>query len=456
MRSPLRVVWSEGMFLAPQHMQALDRYHEALLAVRLEAVAPFAWGVCELEIDAAALAAGQLRLERFAGVMPGGLCVSFSGNDASAPPPRPVGDVFPAGARSLEVWLGVPREREGLPAAGPAGPPEAPRPRYHLASRSLPDTMQPGAIVPVDLGTPNAVLLLGSESREDHETIRIAEIVRTGSGQLALGESFLPPLLRAGATPRLPAQLRELVARLVARQRELAAGRQQRETAAGEVSGADVSRLLQLSVLSGAIPGLAHLADLPDAPPRELYLALASLAGQLASFAPDADVTGIPRYAHDEPRTTFEPLFARLHAYLSGLGVERFTRIPLEVRGLLHLANKVEEPLLRDAQLILAVNSEMAETVVAEQLPRLCKIAARGDVQALVQAAAPGAPLQVLHRPPPEIPLKAGTVYFEIDRSHRLWKGVLTERTVAIHLPPPFDASRTRLELLAIPKSPGG
>jgi type VI secretion system protein ImpJ len=456
MRSPLRVIWSEGMFLSPQHLQALDRFHEALLASRLEAVAPFAWGVAELEIDAAALSAGQLRVERFAGVLAGGLCVSFTGSDVEAPPPRPIAEVFPPGARSLEVWLGVSREREGIAAAGPPGPPEAPRPRYHLASRPLADVMQPGAVVPVDLGRPNAVLLLGSESREDHEAIQIAEIVRTGSGQLALAENFLPPMLRIGAVPRLPGQLRELVARMVARQRELADGRRQREAAAGEVSGTDVSRTLQLALLSGAIPGLTHLSELPDAPPRELYLALATLAGQLAAFAPDADVTGIPRYAHDEPRTTFDPLFARLHAYLSGLGVERFTRIPLEVRGLQYVARGVDEPLLRDARLLLAVRSEIAETVVAEQLPRLCKIAAQGDVQALVQAAAPGATLQVLHRPPPEIPLKAGTVYFEIDRSHRLWKNVLSERAVAIHLPPPFDPSRTKLELLAIPKPAGG
>lgn len=455
MRSPLRVIWSEGMFLSPQHLQSLDRYHEALLASRLEAVAPFAWGVSELEIDAAALAAGQLRVERFAGVLSGGLCVAFSGNDAEAPPPRSVAEVFPAGARSLEVWLAVPREREGIPAAGPPGAPDAPRPRFHLASRPVADVMQPGAVVPVDLGKPNAVLLLGSESREDHETILIAEIVRTGSGQLALSESFLPPILRIGATPRLPGLLRDLVARMVARQRELADGRRQREAAVGEVSGADVSRLVQLAILSGAIPGLAHLADLPDAPPRELYLALASVAGQLASFAPDADVTAIPRYAHEEPRTTFDPLFTRIAAYLSGLGVERFTRIPLEIRGLQYIARAVDDTLLRNAQLILAVRSEIAETVVAEQLPRLCKIAAQNDVQALVQAAAPGAPLQVLHRPPAEIPLKAGTVYFQIDRGHRLWNNVLTERTVAIHLPPPFDPSRTKLEFLAIPKAAG-
>lgn len=450
---PHRVVWSEGMFLSPQHLQVLDRYHETLLASRLQTVAPFPWGVAELEIDPAALTAGQLRIERFAGVMPSGLAVVFAGSDAEAPPPRPIAEAFPAGARSLEVWLGVAREREGLPVAGPRGGPEEVRPRFHLASRPVPDAMRPGAVVQVDVARPNASLLLGGESREDHEAILIAELVRSGSGQVVLSESFLPPLLRIGATPRLPSLLRDLVARLVARQRELANGRRQREAAAGEVSGADVNRLLQLAILSGAIPGFAHLADLPDASPRELYLALSSLTGQLAAFAEDADVAGLPRYAHDEPRATFDPLFARLHAYLGGLGLERFTRIPLEVRGHVHVARIADESVLRDAQLVVAVRSEIAELQVAEQLPRLCKIAALGDVQALVQAAAPGTPIAVLHRPPPEIPLRAGTVYFQIERSERLWRNVLSERTLALHLPPPFDASRTQVELLAVPRA---
>lgn len=452
MLSPHRVVWSEGMFLSPQHLQALDRFHETLLAHRLEAVAPFAWGVHELEIDAAALAVGQLRVERFAGVLPSGLAVSFAGSDAEAPPPRPLADAFPAGARSLEVWLGVAREREGLPIAAAGAAAEEFRPRFHLTSRPVPDAMRPGAVVQVELARPNASLLLGGESREDHEAILVAEVVRTGSGQLALAEAFLPALLRIGATPRLPTLVRDLVARLVARQRELADGRRQREAAAGEVSGTDVARLLQLAILSGAIPHLAHLADLPDASPRELFLALSALAGQLAAFAEDADVAGLPRYAHDDLRSAFDPLFARIHAYLGGMGLERFTRVPLEVRGHLHVARGVEEALLRDAQLVVAVRSELPETQVAEQLPRLCKIAALGDVQALVQAAAPGTPIAVQHRPPPEIPLRAGTVYFQIERNDRIWRNVLSERTLALHVPPPFDPARTHVELLAVPR----
>ncbi len=103
-RSVQRPVWSEGMLLSPQHLQAWDRHQESLVSVRVGALAPCDWGVLELEIDAAALAAG---LVRFAGIMPDGLPVAFEGGEAGAPPARAIGEWFSATARSLDVQWGA-------------------------------------------------------------------------------------------------------------------------------------------------------------------------------------------------------------------------------------------------------------------------------------------------------------------------------------------------------------
>jgi type VI secretion system protein ImpJ len=450
MRSPQRVIWSEGMFLSPQHLQSLDRFHESLLSVRLGAVAPWAWGAAELQIDPAALAAGQLRVQRFAGVLPGGLWVSFGEGDPEAPPPRPLAEAFPASARTLDVWLGVPREREGIISAAPPGG-DGPPARYTLAHRPVQDAMQPGAPVSVPFGAPAARLLLGAESREDHDAIKIAEVARTAAGGLALVEGYLPPMLRLDATDRLPELLRDMVGRLVARHRDLAAARRQREAGAGEVAGADLSRTAQLLVLGGAIPTLAHLADAVCSSPRELYLAMSELVGRLATFTLGVDVAALPKFLPEDLRATFEPLFGAVNAYLGSQGLERYTRVPLETRGFLHVAKALDDKLLKNVRLVLAVKSDVPEVHVAEQVPRLCKIAAQAEVQGLVQAAAPGIPLQVLHRPPPQIPLRAGTVYFELEQGDRLWRTVVSERSLAFHLPPPFDPSRTQVELLSIP-----
>lgn len=438
--------------MSPQHLQALDRYHEQLLEGRLQALSPFAWGVLALDVDRAALGAGQLRLERFAGVFPGGLAVGFGGTEPGAPPPRPVLEHFPAQARTLEVHLAIARERDGLAAYGPEdADAAATRTRYAIAPRPVQDATMPGATATVSFARPNLVLLLGAEPREDFETMKIAELTRTPAGQLALSDAYVPPLLRVGASPWLAGELRDVLARLIAKHRELAAARRHRDGASVEVGGADSVRFLQLSILGGAIPELAFLAEGEGGAPLHAYLALARLAGQLASFSEDAEVAALPRYAHAEPRPSFEAVLAGIREFVGGIGVERFVRVPLEVRGPVQLARFQDDKLLR-GRLFLSVRTELAQPQVAEQLPRLCKIAALPDVQALVQAAAPGLPLQYVNPPPPELPARAGTLCFALGTGNeRLWKNVLLDRSLALYLPPPFDPARAKVELLAIP-----
>lgn len=450
MGTPQRLVWSEGMFISPQHLQSLDRYHEQLLEARVDAVAPVAWGVRQLEFDVAALGAGQLRLARFAGVFPGGLALGFDATDPAAPPPRTIAEHFPPQAKSVEVFLAVPRERDGLAAYVPEGTDAAAaRARYTIEQRPVQDATSPGATVSVPFARPNAVLLLGAEPREDFDALKIAELVRNAAGQVVVSEAWVPALLRVGASPWLAGALRNLLARLIAKQRELAAGRR---PFAAEIVPAEVPRMLQLVVLGGAIPELVWVADGEGATPAQAYVAVARLAGQLAAFSPDGDVAGLPKWKHAEPRASLEPILARIEAYVGGMGVERFVRVPLDVRGAIQIARFADERLMR-GQLFLTVKTELPEAQVAEQLPRLCKIAALSEVQALVQAAAPGLPLQYQSRPPPEIPVRPGVLVFALvpGGAERLWKAVLTDRTLAMYLPPPFDAVRAKAELLAIP-----
>jgi type VI secretion system protein ImpJ len=60
-------------------------------------------------------------------------------------------------------------------------------------------------------------------------------------------------------------------------------------------------------------------------------------------------------------------------------------------------------------------------------------------------------PLQINHRPPNEVAVRPGVVYFNLATEDPYWKNALRDRSVAIYLPQPFDPSRTKIELLAIP-----
>jgi type VI secretion system protein ImpJ len=449
MKAPRRPVWSEGMLLSPQHLQSLDRHHEAVVAARVGAVSPDDWGVLSFELDAAALAAGQVRLVRFAGVLPDGLPVAFDEADGDAPPARSLAEHFPAAARSVDVHLAVARQRDGVPAYADEG--QAQRIRFVSSSRPVEDATAPGQQLAVALARPNAALLFGDEAREDFETLQIAEIGRNAAGQPALVEGYIPPALKLGASPWLLARTREVLTRMVAKQRELSEGRRQRDAAPGELSGQDVSRLLQIHTLSGQVPLVAHLAEAADESPRTAYLALASLAGQLSTFAADSDPATLPKFSHTDLRSTFEPLFVRLGELLGALAVAQYIPVPLEQRaGGLHLGRIQDERVLQ-AGLFLMVKSELPEQQVADAVPRLCKMASTSEIQGLVQAAAPGLQLTWLPRPPPQLPARTGTTYFAIAKTDRFWQSIATNRNVAIYLPPPFDPAKTKLELAAVP-----
>ncbi len=450
MKSPLRVVWSEGMLLGPQHLQLQDRFHEASTDARVSTLSPGAWGVAEAAFDTAALAAGQLRLVRFTGVMPDGLVVAFEEGDAGAPPARAIAELFPAAAKSLEVTLAVPRAREGVPTFGEtAGPTGS---RFLVSTVNATDGSAEGEPVVVPVARPNAVLLVGNEARPDHETLRLGEIVRSPSGQLALDPAALPPLLRIAASPDLMRRVREVLARAIAKQRELVETHRHRDLASGEIAGPDLARLLQLLALNRHIPVLANVAEQGDLSAQAAYLALASLAGELDTFFPDGDPTQYPRFAHDQPRAAFDPVLARLATLLGGLASAQFVQIALEQRpGGIHVARLADDRVLKGGQLFLLVKAELPEAQTAEQVPRLCKIASVSDIQALLGAAAPGLQVQLVHRPPPQLPIRPGALYFSIAKGERYWERIASTRALAVYLPPPVDPARPRLELLAIP-----
>ena len=161
MRAPQRVVWSEGLFMTPQHLQQQDLYHEAYVAARVAALVPYDWGVVELEIDEEALRAGQLQLLRFVGVMADGLPVAFERGQTEAPAARAVEEVQ-VGSRPLEVFLGVPKEREGLDSYGSEGVVGAPA-RYTVASRQVGDLTAAGSTAQVGFARSNVRLVLGGE-----------------------------------------------------------------------------------------------------------------------------------------------------------------------------------------------------------------------------------------------------------------------------------------------------
>jgi type VI secretion system protein ImpJ len=459
MKAPQRVVWSEGMLVSPQHLQQMDLYHERSLDRRLAALAPYPWGVVSLEIDTGALGADQFRFAKFVGIMPDGLFAAFEAGDAECPPVRPIGAHFPATQLSCDVYLAVPKERDGIPSImtehteGAGAAIKAARARFRSTSRKVSDLTGTATDLAMAFAERAAVVLFGDEPREDYEAIKIAEVVRDGRGALLINETYIPPLLRIDGSEFLMGGARRLLTLMVSKQRQLAGDRKERDGASIAFNAGDVTRFLQLCTVNGAIPVLNYGATNGEISPNQLYLLLMQVAGQLATFSLDVDPSKLPIFAHTDLRATFEELFARVTALLRETIHAAYLNVPLEVAQGVHNGKLDDDQLLRAPQFLMAVRSEFPEDQLAQRLPGLCKIASRNQLPHILRSATPGVPIQVTHRPPPEIPVRAGVTYFALSLQNDHWRQILEERSLGIYLPPPFDPSKVKIELLAIPRA---
>jgi type VI secretion system protein ImpJ len=457
------------MLVSPQHFQQQDLYHERLLDERIAALSPYRWGVAAIEIDAGALGADQLAVAKFVGILPDGLYVACEKGDPESPPVRPIGAHFPPTQSSLDIFLGVPKEREGIPSVAdeqmaatktepgmggnkPGSMTKAARARFRAATRAVADLGGNADDLPMAFALRNAVVLFGNEKREDYDAMKVAEIVRDGAGALAVNEAYIPPVMRIDASAFLMAGVRRLLALMVSKQRQLSGDRRQRDGSSIEFNSGDVTRFLQLSAINAAVPLLTYSSTNGEIAPTQLYLALIQVAGQLATFSTDVDPSKLPIFTYTDLRTTFEELFARVTALLRTTIRDAYMTVPTELSQGVYMGRLEDERFLTAPHYLLAVRSELPEDQLTQRLPGLCKIASHAQLPLIMRAATPGVPIQVTHRPPPEIPIRAGVHYFMLNLQNDYWRQITAERSIAVYLPPPFDPSRVKVELLAVPR----
>lgn len=451
MKAPQRIIWSEGMFMSPHHLQQLDLYHESLLENRLSSVCLYPWGVSSMQFDMEALRAGQVGLLEFFGILPDGLPAAFVAGQEEAPAARHVEGHFRPTQQVLEVYLGIPKERSDVESYGAAGKLGA-SPRFSPRSRPVGDLHAATSIVQISFAQRNMKLLFGDEPRDDFDSLKIAELTRDKSGSLVLVDTYIPPCLRISASPFIMSELRSLLRLIVAKQRQIASRRRHRDESSLEFTASDVTLFLELHALNGVIPFLAHVIEAGNMRPHDLYLMLSRLGGQLCTFSATAEPASIPPFQFTHLRGTFEELFRRLVELMHSVALEQCITVPLELgKDGLYRAKLEDERIERCGQFLLMVRSELPEQTVVDQLPKLSKLGSWSEIQGLVRATTPGVPLQVTYRPPPEVPVRPGASYFSLAAQDGGWRTVLREHAVALYLPHTFTTGHTSVELLAVP-----
>ncbi|HEY6881713.1 MAG TPA: type VI secretion system baseplate subunit TssK [Polyangiales bacterium] len=445
-----KVAWSEGTLLVPQHFQQLDRYHESLLAYRLDALTPVNWGVLQADWDLRALQQGVASLTAFQGVMPDGTALTLGGELGGAlPKQRPIGPHFPPSQRALRIQLAIPserptvnnyaREEDGL--------------RYAIATRRIHDTARDDRAAEVSIAAPNVSLLLGNESANGFTTMPIGELVRDERGELTLSSSFIPPCLRMSSSQVFVQRQANLLRTMIGRLGALSETRRLTGEGRVEFNAADVTRYLQISALSRSLPLMHHLARAKDIAPRYAYTVLCQLAGELAVFSPEADMTVPYDFDYNDLTGTFSRLFDLCDTLLSSSDTERFVSCVLQPHGQNRRYGDLRDVRLEHCvRFLLSVESTLPRPQVVEEIVRRAKVASHADMDLVLNKNIGGIAVAESLRPPTELPIKPGLVYFDLPnpQNDAYWRHVMQDRNIVVWLPPLLDQAQTQVKLLGI------
>jgi type VI secretion system protein ImpJ len=445
---PRKPVWTEGLFMTPQHLQQADQYTEALVQSRMHAVLSYDWGVSGLAFDERSLTGGQLRVLKGHGFFGDGTPFFIGDRGEDTVEARPLEGAFPAALEALDVYLAVPHQRDA--AANTALDPAkaGPAVRYVATPNTVSDINTGRNETAINWARAHLRLLFGTEARDAYEAVRIAQLVRDKTGAIVLKKSYIPPILHIGVSEHLMASLRRLLSALVGKQKSLAEGRRMRTAAAVDFQASDTAKFWMLHTMNSYIPIVSHMVDHGDCHPEDLFITLASLFGELCTFTPDVDPTAVPKFNYLELQEAFDPLFERLYAMVSGVLAESYVIIPLEKRDDGMYLGRFEDPKLPRTHELFLEAKGADEATLRERMPHLLKLGSWTHIGHILNSATPGVRVAVEYRPPGAIPVKPGLVYLRIDQSGDYWNDILGSGTIAIYQP--IDPKKVDLRLIAV------
>ncbi len=422
-----KVVWTEGLFLRPQHFQQQDRHHEDLVRASTAGLQPLRWGLSRLALDTDLLAQGTLAVTEARGVLPDGTPFDLPRRGDLPAPVAPDPET-----RDARVHLALPVPQSGVPEMRLNGGADG-IVRYRAREAEVADNADSGGErVPLTLAAPAFQLKLDGDDLSAFHAVPIARIAEVRADrQIELDPDEIPPLLDMRATPTIGGFLDWLNGLLNQRAARLAG----RATTAGRAS-AELVDLLRLQAINRLAPRVAHMARLPDVHPLHAYDLLLEIAGELSTFTEARQPPAFPAYNQDDLRGTFEPVFATIREIFSREPESAAEEIPLSAinRYGICRAQIANRNLLETARLVLVVSADMPAERLRSTFPGQVVVGPVERISELVNMALPGIKLRPLPAAPRQLPFHAGATYFELDSGSPIWAELKTSGGIAFQI----------------------
>ncbi len=439
-----KVIWTEGMFLQPQHFQQQDRYTEGLINGRCLGLRTFDRGFYHLKIDTNLLRTGKLALTACQGIFPDGTPFDLPGADE-----LPHALEIPAEVRDEMVYLALPLRRMGAAETDSDAKTDG-LARFRIDEREVKDyTSGSESEAPLQIGKLKVALLFQKQERSGYTCLAVARIVEVHTDRnIVIDENFIPASLNCLAIPKLTGFLRELYGLLNTRGEAIAG----RVAMAGHGGVAEIADFLLLQMVNRYQPLFEHFSNTAGLHPEVFYRFAIQLAGEMGTFfRSDKRPAKLPIYDHDNLQATFAPLLEELRELLGKVYQPTAIQIPLSKPKFgIYAAKRPDVNLLESALFVLAANAQVPPDALRSLFPQQVKIGPVEEIQGLVNSSLPGITIHPLSVAPRQIPFHVGFTYFELNKQGPLWVKMATSGGFAVHIGGNFPG--LELEFWAIRK----
>ncbi len=424
-----KVIWSEGMFLRPQHFQQHDRY---MLDQRNKSISFFndyAWGIKKLSIDEQHLGLGKIVVNHCEGVMPDGTVFSIKNTDVI-----PLFLNVPDQIKDEIVYLVLPVISQGMPEAARKSSKDSNNSRFFVEEHDVRDNnVGIDSVAQVDLGSLKFKIMIASELEGEYIALSLCKILESQSDKsIIIDDDFIPTTINCSASFNIENYHKEVIS-LLSHRSESVAGR---ITASGKGGTSDITDFLLLQLVNKNESLFRHLLNKNILHPECLFQHLSSLYGELSTFTvATRRPEFLVNYDHEKPTDCFAKIMSGIRQSLSMVLEQNAIQITLQDRNYgISVATINDKNLLKTAHFIIAVKASISNEKVRSSFPTQVKIGPVEHIRDLVNLQLPGVKLQVLPIAPRQIPYHSGFTYFELDSQSETWSQLANSGGFAIHV----------------------
>ncbi|WP_417329783.1 type VI secretion system baseplate subunit TssK [Halomonas cupida] len=442
-----RVMWSEGMFLQPQHFQYQDEYHQHQLSEANQRAGAFNWGVQELSVDVDALAQGRLQLTRLKLVFPDGTLVDAPQHDP-LPPARDLSEL--SGVSECRIYAALRLTESFSSNVVDDEHRRGTSRRYRQRFSNLPDLVEGDVENELSLLELNVRLLLEGDDLEGTSHCPLVLLKRNATGGFSVDSDFVAPSLHLSASESLMTLAQRLIGVLQAKSDALSNRRRERADQVAEFGSSDVTLFWLLYTVNRAYPHLAHLLQHPRLHPERLYCFLADLVSSLMTFSMSHRLGDLPAYKHDHPMASLVELDRMARELLDTVVPNQYIPIALEQTKPSYFVGHLHDPRLVDADFYVCVHADMPGARLIELVPRAFKVGSPEDIEVVVNSAMPGGSLVHASRLPVAIPVRLDNHYFSLEPRGQMYERMMAAQAIAFYVPSGF--TNLKIELMAVLK----